>query len=449
MHQAIGRFLLTAFCLTISWSAARAQAQQMTLEQAVNYALTNTTAIRNAQLEIADAEQFIKERLAAGLPQINGNINFNHYLQVPQQPLPEPFILLLENIVPPGEEVDQQAAFFLRNNFTAAASLETMIFDASFFIGLEAARESRNYYQLLLQDQRRQVRNQVTDSYLPVLLVDANLKQLTKNIQNLEKLLAETRAIYREGFVEQLDVDRLQLSLANLETEQDNLERQRDNALRALKFSMNFPIEDTLYIVGQLDSMDLTVEPSLLVGSIDYSGRPELAAVDQAIKLNELNVKLNRNGFLPTVNANASYQYQYQGDNFRDGFWAPAALVGFTIQVPIFDGFSRKARTERARLDVQEAQNQRLDIVNAVELEVRNARTDYTSALQRLDSREQNQQLARRIYETTQTKYREGVGSSLEVTQSEQELYDAQSNYLQAVYDVLDAKFNLLQAYGR
>lgn len=434
---------IVAFLFSIT---AFGQGQTLTLDQAVNYALTNTTAMRNAQLAIADADQFIKEQLASGLPNINGNVNYNRYIEVPQIPNPFGF---LSGLLPDPSEAPDQISLFQRNNLIASANLETMIFDASFFVGLKAARESRKYYELLLQAERRNVRDQVTDAYLPVLLLDANRRQLRKNISNLEKLLQETQQIYESGFVEQLDVDRLRLSLANLETELENLDRQRENALRALKFTMNYPIEDTIDIVGQLDSMDLTVDSELLMGTFGYEGRPELAALDQAISLNNLNIQLNRTAYLPTINGTASYQYQYQGDNFSDGFWAPTAVVGLNIQIPIFEGFGRRARTERARIDLQEVQNQRVDAVRVIELEVRNARTNYTSALDRLENREQNLALANRIYETTQIKYREGVGSSLEVTQSEQELYEAQSNYLQAVYEVLQAKSDLQYAMGR
>lgn len=417
----------------------------MSLDDAVAYAQAQATAIKNARIQIADAEQQIKEQWSTGLPNFNGSLDYTHYLKVPVLPLPEAFAAG----TPPGQEVPENIAFQLKNNFVAGVSASAMIFDGSFFVGLRAAREARKFYELELENQERAVRNQVINSYLPLLLIEENTDQLDRNIENLSRLLKETSAIYEAGLVEQLDVDRLQLNLDNLETERSNLLRQRENALRALKYTMNYPLDQPLSIKDDLESIESEAALEMLQASIPYQQRTELKVLDQSLVLQDLAVELQQSAYLPKLTATLAGQYQFQGNSLSDGFWAPTVLVGVSAQIPIYDFGGRRSRVERARLEKQRILNQRDDLVRGIQLEVVNARNDYEGARERLDARRRSRELAERIYDTTQIKYREGVGSSLEVVQAESELYTAQSNYLSALYETIVAKENLQQALGR
>lgn len=121
-----------------------------------------------------------------------------------------------------------------------------MVFDASWFVALQASREFRNYTQIEFATQKREVENAVTEAYLPVLLIQENIELLDKNISNLEKLFFETKELYRAGFSEQLDIDRLELSLSNLQVERENLVRQKQLTMENLKFHMGYPLEEPL-----------------------------------------------------------------------------------------------------------------------------------------------------------------------------------------------------------
>lgn len=438
-------YLLIA-CLLLTQLLTAQQEETATpvynLEDAVNYAFLNSNTIRNARVDILDAEQNVRERLSTGLPQINASIDYNYYIKVPQVPLPEAFA---------GGDPDAPTsiAFQRNNNFLGGISLSSMLFDGSFFVGLRAARASRDYFNLQLEESQRQIRNQVTQSYFPVLLLATNVEILDRNINNLEKLLRETEAQYEAGFVEQLDVDRLVLSLNNLRANRENVEQQRENALRTLKFVLNYPEDQELALADDLEQLELEVEVAALEGEIPYQQRSEVRLIDQTLELQDLNTDLQRAAYLPRFDATAAAQYQYQGDNFSDGFWAPTVLVGVSAFIPIYDFGGRSARVQRARLAKEKVVNQRDDLVRSIALEVVNARATFSTAKDRLATTRDNLDLAQRIYDTTQIKYREGVGSSIEVVQAEQQLYEAQANYLNALYDTLVAKEDLYLALGR
>ena len=434
-------FLLIALLALLPVGAQEAN-PVFSLSEAVDYAMTNSNTVRNARVDILDAEQNVKERLSAGLPQINGSLDFQHFLKVPVLPLPEAFGMGDPN-------APESIAFQLKNSFTAGLSARGMLFDGSFFVGLRAARASESYFNLQLENTQRTVRTQVTQAYFPTLLLKTNVAILDNNVSNLEKLLRETRAQYEAGFVEQLDVDRLVLSLRNLQSQRDQIAEQAENALRALKFTLNYPLDEPLRVQDDLDQLETEIDGALLTADINYSVRPEIRLLDKTIELQGLNEELQRAAYLPSVYASLSGQYQYQGDNFSDGFWAPTVVVGLNATIPIYDFGGRSARVERARLATQKVINQRNDVQRSIQLEVLNARTLFTANAKRLAVTKDNLAMAQRIYDTTQIKYREGVGSSVEVVQAEQTLYESQANYLNALYETLVAKEDFFLALGR
>ena len=430
------------------WNTTLAQDQEpqsMSLQEAIDYAMENNFSIKNAQIQIADAQEQIIERRAFGLPRIDGTINYNYFVQLPGSLVPAQFF-------DPSAPEDEftTITFGTRNDLQLGLSASSMIFDGSYFVGLRAARAYRNYVEKDLTAKRQEVKNAVTDAYLPVLLLEETRKTLEKNIGTLTKIHDETKALYREGFVEKLDVDRLELSLANLNTELSNIRRQAELVYNGLKFQMGYPLDQPLLASDQIEQLLIPASAEELGNEIDYRSRPEYQVLELGKQLNELNIQLNRSGYLPSLSAFANYQQSAQGDNlFKNPFWIPTFIVGFRLNIPIFDGFEKRAKVNRAKLDLAVVENQQKELERAISLEVTNARTAYRSAQSRVDDQRKNLVLAEKIYETTQIKYREGVGSSLELVQAEQSLFQTQQNYIQSLYELLVAKMNLNKALGK
>ncbi len=444
MQQRITYLLL--FLLLSNWSFAQ-ESNAFSLEDAVQFAFSNNLQIQNAQLNIQDADQQIYERRSIGLPQISGELGYQYYPQRPISVLPEELAIDPNTGMPLPQE-QREVSFVLAHNFTAGVSLSSLVFDGSYFVGLRAARLYRDYVQKELQSTRRTVRNQVSEAYLPLLLIDENVGLLDNNIANLTTLLKETQAYYKEGFVEQLDIDRLVLSLANLESEKENLVRQRDMALNGLKLAMNYPAEKELTITGTIEELLLDSSDEQLTSQINYNSRPEYEVALTGLKLNELNVDLYQAGYLPNLAVFANYQQAYFGDDFSSGFWAPTFVVGAQVNIPIFDGFDKRSKIERARIQLKQAQNQTTNLAALIDLEIKNARINYQNALKRVEDQKEYVALAEKIYNTAQIKYKEGIGSSLELSQAEQSLFQTQGNYTQALYNLVTAKIELNKAIG-
>ncbi len=455
--------------LVLSTSILRGQAQdivRMSLDDAVSYAMKNTNSIKNSQMGIRDAELLIKENLATGLPQVNGEFGYNYFYLVPKVIFPDFFTpavtgILANNLVKnssTNEVIQAQPAgagsktsFQQKNTLSAGVTASQLIYSGSYNVALKGARLARQLADVQLTAKQAEVRNQVMDAYLPGLMITESVKTLDKNIDNLEKLLKEVKATYKAGFVEQLDVDRLELSLANLKSERDNIDRQQGLVLNALKMIIGYPLDKGLELSDDINTLMLPAPDADLVGQIDFSKRTEYAVLNTVEQLNGLTVELNKASAYPTVAGFASFTENLQSDNFfsKPVSSLPTGVLGFSAKVNIWDSYQRKTKIERAKLALEQLKNQKSDFERLVTLQVLNARISYTNAQRRLESQKKNEALAERIHTTTQTKYKNGIGSSLEITTAEQQLYLAQQNVRQAQFDLLTAQKGLQKALGK
>lgn len=434
--------------LVIILGASTANSQDAySVEDAIRYAVENSAQTKLNQLEQTKADAQIKEFRATGLPQLKGSINYQHFLDLPTSLIPAQVFGGQE-----GEFIEAQ--FGLSNSLNAGLELNTLIFDGSFFTGLRAQKFYKDLVYKQGDQTKYEIRKNVTKAYLAVLIAQRNKSIIEKNIENLENTLTETVAFYDNGFVEKLDVDRLQLSFDNLSTEINRIDRMIELAKNVLKFQMNYPIEKEIELTESLDDLadKVFLEPVNLDEPVNISKRPELAVADMGAKLNELNIEALKRGYLPSLVGFANYQNVLQRNNLFDsdepGFF-PTTIVGLALNVPIWDSFSRRSKIQKAKVDLEVARVQKSELERAINMEVYNARLTYQNALANMNNTKRNQALADDIYRTTKIKFKEGVGSSLEISQAEQNLYSAQANYINALYDLVVAKTDLDIALGK
>ena len=443
----------TVIIVLLLWLQGYAQTT-MTLQEAIEYALVHNLELKTALLNVADAEAQIEERRSTGLPQITGDVSYNRYLQLPVSTLPVAFeeLIKLGNGGQLPDDFSRQVSFIPKHNISAGLNLRTMIFDGSFFTALKAAKIYKEYADEELEAAKQDIRNRVIEAYLPALIIEENQAILDKNITNLEELHFGTVETYKAGFIEQLEVDRLSLLLANLATEKDNLKRQKEIVLTYLKLAIGFPTNEPLAVSDDIDVLLSPATEEDLTAVHDYLNRRQFRVAEAGLQLSELNMEYNKNLYWPSLAFIAGYNQTFQGDQlFGDpnSFWAPTAVVGLTLRVPILDGLGKSAKMERQQLAYEISRNQRDQLKQLIDTEVVTARMQYSGTLERLENQKKNLALAEKIHTTTQIKYKEGVGTSLELNQAERDLFETQRNYTQALYDVLVAKMNLNKALGK
>jgi outer membrane protein TolC len=433
------------------WPLCAQQSHEMTLEQAIAYGLKNSRNVQNARFDEYIAEARVKETIAGGYPQVNGTVEGQYYFEVPRLVLPPS---LAQTLNPGGDGEPLQAALPFQANL--GASLSQMVFDGSFSIGVKAARAYRELSHRQLNRSREEAAYQVSQAYYQALIVQERLKVLDANIARVEKLFEETQGRYDEGFVEKIDVDRLRINRNNLRLERQKTARMAEVSRQLLKFQMSMPLQDQLTLDADPEQMALESPNTFLTEYVaDPSNRVDYLLLQSQRELEAFDYRRIRSGYLPNVYLSASYQRQYQGleDEATEAFdlvgtWFNVALIGLTVNVPIFDGLRKHRQMQQSQLELRKIDNQFEQFQQSYQLEVEQARAELRNAYASLQSTEQTRDLAQDVYQTTRTKYKEGVGSSLEVNEAESQLNEAEANYLAALLEYLLAQTEYQRTVG-
>ncbi|WP_082111699.1 TolC family protein [Spirosoma radiotolerans] len=424
--------------------------QAFTLQEAIDFALQKNVNVRNSQLDAVSAEARIREVKASGLPQVAASASLTDNLIIQRAFLPAVFFN--PNASPDAPAVPVQFGVAYSSN--ASVNLNQVIYSASLNVGLRAAATYRELAQRNLQATKVTVAEQVAKAYYGVLVALERAKLLDYNISRLDTLLKETGAMNKQGFVERLDVQRLEVQANNLQAERQNVQNLIELSYTLLKFQMGLGVNDEITLSERL--LDRSVDDLRPLISPDptfqYRSRIEYSTLETQIKLAEQDIELTQKGYLPSASGFANYGYNSGRNAFGQLITAPwfnFATVGLSLQVPIFDGFQKRNQIAQKRITLQKAQNSGELLRNSIDLQIRQASITLRNSLQTLQTQQRNRDLAQEIVRVTQIKYKEGVGSSIEVLNAEASYREAQTNYFSSLYDFLITKVDQDRSLGR
>ncbi|KAA2245539.1 TolC family protein [Chitinophaga agrisoli] len=419
---------------------------QLSAKQAVDYALANQSTVKTAKLD--ELIQLAKNKEVSGLalPSITGtgSYTYNPVLQKQQIDLHN-----FDPSLPTGTY--QAVAFGLAHNMSGEVRLNQTLFDPSVLVALQARRTLEDLVAKNVQKSEVDVKVAVYKAYYNVLSGNKALTIIKGNITTLEKTLNDTRETYKNGLAEKLDVDRLTVQLVNLNTEATNLRNVIEVGTAALKFQMGMPMAQEVELTDTLTT-EAIAQQNIETDQFDYSQRIEYQALQTQKKVNEYDLKRYKLKGLPTLSftaATGALRGSSKFDYFQSPLWYGYASLGLNLSVPIFTGLQRKRQVDQAFLNVKKTEQQVENLKLSIDLERSQSSSTFRNNLLSLRSQEENMKLAQEVYNTTEIKYREGVGSSLEVSNAEKDLLTAQQNYFDALYKTIVAKIDYLKAYGK
>ncbi len=448
----------------VTASATAQKTHSLSVKQAVDYAMQNSIQVKNALVDVKIQKQTNREITAAAFPQINGSLSVTHFIDIPVQSLPNfiapsTYQVLIDQGVkdgngnaitfPAGGFGNLAFPFGTPWNANTGIEFSQLLFDGQVFIGLQARNAAMQFAQQQADITKEQINVNVQKIYYQLVVGNRQMTSIDANITRFNKLLNDTKEIFKNGFAEKLDVDKVNVQLNNLTTEKIRVQNQLDAGIAGLKFLMNMPQKDTLILSDSLN--DEQLKENLLTGDYQYANRKEYKLLESAKKLGQYNVKRYQLSYLPTVALFGSYAKQAQRQSFNffnDGTWFTSSIIGMKIVVPIFDGFAKQARIAKAKLDLQKTQNNMQQLEASIDNDVTVARLKITSALATVDNQKKNMELAEQVYNTTKLKYEQGLGSNQEIYNAQTELKVAQNNYYGSLYDAIIARIDYLKATG-
>jgi outer membrane protein TolC len=429
----------------LAFNIANAQTvNSFTVQQATDYAKKNALQVKNSLLDVLIQKQTNRDITSIALPQVGGSASLTDYLQIPTTLLP-------------GQIVGQPAGTFTpvkfgtKWNANAGVSLSQIVFDGQVFIALKARNGTITYMEQIAKLTEENIIANVQKVYYQLVTGKIQTDLLEANIRLLEKLKHDVQVMYDNGFTERVDIDKLTVQLANLQTEKLKVNSIITNGYAGLKVLMGMPMKDSLVLTDTLD--DNKIKQGVLEASeYKYTDRKEFQINETANKLNGLNVRRYKLSQLPSFNLVGNYALQAQRskfDFFGKGDWFSTSYIGLQMHVPIFNGFAIKARTQKARLELQKSQNQTEALKINIDYEVEQAKNNFITAVASMDFQKKNMALAEKVYGQTKKKYEIGTGDATAINAAQLDLKLAQTNYISSLADAIIAKIDFLKATGK
>lgn len=447
------------------------QAKQFNLEECMTYAVENEANSLNASLDQEIAALRVKETIGIGLPQVNGSFNVQHNPDLPRffsEYNPGSGFGISQNDaqtlgIEPGDIYGATNFFQLKSNGDVNLSATQLIFNGSYIVGLQAARTYKKLASKQKDYTQSELKASVAKAYFSVLINDERLDLFTSNLERMEKLFNETQQLYETGFAEKIEVDRLKVTLNNARTQKSNYENLADLSMKLLKFQMNYPLDEPLELEGTIsDFVDGEIQN--IPQEYDLINRSDYQTVATNKELEELNLKNIYAGGLPVIQAfgtlGASTQSATFGGLFRreSNFegnanvgpdkWYSYSVIGLRLNWSLFTGLQRNYQIQQQKVEIMKLENSLSQFETRVRIEVEQQGILLKNANENLSIQRENMELAQSIFDISEIKYKEGVGSSLEVVNADNELKEAQTNFFNALFDAVIAKIDLTRAIG-
>lgn len=416
----------------------------LSLQQALDLAAIQSYAVQASTLEAEKSIERSKEITAIGLPQINGSAQVQNFIDVPTQLIPNFFS-------EPGTGPEfVPAQFSLPWSTSAGLSLSQLIFDGSYLVGVKAAKELRVQSAQELEKTKADARNQAAKAYFGVLAAEEGSRLIGESIPLLEKSLREVIATFDAGFLEQTDVDRINIQLEQAKAQQRNFEQQANVARMLLALTLGTPQGTPLILTDRLETILKDAnETSLSEQQLQTSSHIEQQVANTIHGLSVLEHKNNKAKALPSLSGFLQHQQVWNGPTFDPGGeyrFYPTTLWGLQLNVPIFSSGSRIHKNKQSKLAIEQAKVNQTATEQRLIASAEQSRSQTRTAMDNLLTEEKNMELSKKILDRTTIKFNTGSASSFEYTQEQGNYLMAQQMYIQRMVELLMARADLRKA---
>lgn len=424
--------------------------QSFTLQQCIDYALTNNTSVQNAVLDREITDNDDRDARTKVMPQVDAGVDYVHNFNIQK-------IILENGVIPafsdPGMKMGQVIAFQLqlRNTLTMSASASQVIYDKSLFAGLHGAETYKQLGEKKITSSKIDVAEMVTKAFYGVLVAQKQLTFLDKNIGRVDSLYRETSARFKSGVARKIDVDRIEVRMNNLREEREKSAKIVELNMTLLMFQMNYDPKQPLILSGNLDESLLNLTTSA-IQSFDYANRIEYSILKDQRHLSDVQLGVLKGRYVPKLSAFATSGYNPAatdlGNIFQSSRYYNYTFVGLKLQVPVFHGFEKRYKVANQVLESRKLDNNIRNTERSIDLQIRQAEINVMNGIESLKIQKRNLSLAGENVKVVRAENAQGIATNLEVTNAEADLNEAQNNYYNALYSALIAKTDLDKATG-
>lgn len=434
---------LLNFCsiiLLFNGSILSAQEQiadlKLSLKEAQSYAIDHNRAVITSKMDVDASRTALREMITNALPQINSSGNFTDNLKLMTTLLPGDFFNK------PGEKVPVTFGSKYNSGVTIQAGLA--LFNAPVYIGIESSKLARKLSEENLAKSELDTKEAVATAYYLILISEKSLTILDGNIANLKETLKSTRAMYKAGMAESTDIDQMVSNVTAVENQRSSMERTVELNYNLLRFQLGLSADSQITLAETLEAIaaDINVE-ALLSQNFDQKQNVDYRLIDGQEKMSYLTLKSEKATLLPILSGFYTYGTNGMGDQLGRLSWFPNSMTGFQISFPIFASGQRYHRIKQAQINFQKARITKEMVTDQLMLQEKQLRYNLVNANLQYLSQKDNIDVSKRVYASMENKYRQGVASSLELTQANTLYLQAENNYITSLMNLLQTRLAL------
>jgi len=421
---------------------------KLSLQEAQDFALQNNRAVKSSKIDINHAEKQVWENLATGLPQFSVAANYLHQFVVPELNLGP---VLDVNSLPDGNitKSDLTNAYInsppfslgVHDNTVIDFTVSQLIFSGEYLVGLQATKVVKEMTEKGLVKTENETKESVAGTYHLVLVLGENEKVLNQSLKSVDQTYNELVKMNEQGLNEETDVDQVKISKSNIQTLITSIESQKQITLKLLKYQLGLNFDQNIELTDSLPGIIEQGKTEYLTSTaFDVNNSTDYQLVNYQEKISALMLKREKSKYLPTIAAFYRHEEQTNMPAFN---FAVKNVVGASLNIPIFTSGMRNARVSEAKFDLAKADLAKENAGQGLIMEFETAKSNYQTAYSNFVTNRESMDLSKKVYDKTVIKYKEGVSSSFELTQNQNQFLTAESNYYNSVLSLLNAKAKL------
>lgn len=437
-NHPLSLLMLLAF-LAGSMSFSRAQSGSMTLQQCVQYGLSKNAGVLKSKLEVDRTDEKRNETRAGYLPQVSGAISVQNNLKLQTSILPG------ELIGQPGTQVPVQ--FGTKYNTSAGLDAKQVIYDQSIIYGMKLTKQNIRVSEINERKTEEQLIYDIASAYYGAQVSYTQKKLVESNLMQVDSLLKITRIQFDNDAAKQLDLDKLNVNLTNLQTELASSTTNYEQQLTLLKYYMGMPLDAAI----EVPEMDISQQPATIINT-ETLNNTDLELVQAQRDVYSMTLQQIKSGYLPSLSLNFHSSFQNQQNTLRmfekDAKWFPNTYLGLNLNIPIFDGLSKNSRVKQTKIQIEQSLLEEQYLAENLKMQRINANNTLKTNQAALASQQRNIELAQKVYTVTQAQFVGGIATMTDIVNAEMSLRDAQTNYLKALVQVKLGELDLIKSTG-
>jgi outer membrane protein TolC len=410
---------------------------KLSLKEAQDYAIEHNKMVITSKMDVQASKTALWETISNGLPQISATGSFTDNLKLMTTLLPGEFF---------GQPAGTKVPITFGSQYNSGATLQAslLLFNATYYIGIETTKLAQKLSEQSLSKSELDTKESVSSAYFLILVSEKSLQILDRNIANLNETLKSTRVMFTAGMAESTDVDQMVSNVTMVENSRSSMQRTIEMNYNLLRFQLGVSADTKIVLSETLEGLTSQINiDALLSQQFDHKQNLNYLLIENQEKMSSLALKSQKASVLPTLAGFYSYGITGMGDKVKTQQWFQNSMTGLQLSIPLFASGQRYSQIKKAQINYEKAKSTKEMITEQLLLQEKQLRFNLVNANLQYNSQKDNVEVSKRVYTSMENKYKQGMASSLDLTQANSLYLQAENNYVSSLMNLLQTKLAL------